>query len=124
MTRKLLWHTLAAVLVLAGISCGINSAFVLNVNQTATQVSLSQNNYRMISTIHGSADVTYVMLMGGMNKKALFNNAYADMMRKADLATGARALVNVITEEHVGGLPPLYFTRTVTVTANVIEFIK
>jgi hypothetical protein len=124
MSKKLLLHALVAALVFACISCGINHAFVFNVNQNATQVNLSQNNYRTVATVLGSADVTYVMLMGGRNKRELFNNAYADMIRKADLSTGARALVNVITEEHVGGVPPFYFTRTVTVTANVIEFIK
>lgn len=56
-----------------------------------------------------------------MNKKQLYENAYSDMVKKADL-TGSRALINIVTEEHVGGVPPFYYTRTVTVSAHVIEF--
>jgi hypothetical protein len=29
-----------------------------------------------------------------------------------------------VTEEHLGGVPPFYYTRTITVSASVIEFTK
>jgi hypothetical protein len=103
-------------------SCGVSNAFIFNVNSNATQVQLSQKNFRIIGKVKGSADVSYVLIFGGLNKKQLFNNAYANMMDSADLSTGSRTLANIVTEEHVGGVPPFYFTRTVTVSANVIEF--
>jgi hypothetical protein len=46
------------------------------------------------------------------------------MMSKADLAKGSRAICNVLTEEQVEGFIPFFYTRTVTVSGNVIEFMK
>lgn len=103
-------------------SCGVNSALVANFNQLNTQVELSGNNYRTIDRVTGSAEVEYVLFIGGMNRRQLYNNAYADMLNKADLMTGSRALVNVVTEEQIAGVPPFYFKRTITVSAHVIEF--
>jgi hypothetical protein len=105
-------------------SCGVNHALVLNHNENSTQVNLSTNNFKVIEKVTGSADVSYVLLIGGMNKKQLYENAYSAMMIKANLIGGPRAVVNVVTEEHIGGVPPFYYKRTITVSANVIEFIK
>jgi hypothetical protein len=114
--------TLSLILLLS--SCGINSAMILNHNQSATQVQLGSNNYKVVQRVSGSADVTYVLIFGGLNKKQLYDNAYTDMVNKANLMNGARALANIVTEEHVGGVPPFYYKRTVTVSAHVIEFTK
>lgn len=103
-------------------SCGVNHAFVFNHNQHATQVNLSSNNFKVVDQVNGSADVSYVLIFGGLNKKQLFNNAYADMVSKANLSSGSRALTNIVTEEHLGGLPPFYYKRTITVSAHVVEF--
>ncbi len=115
----------AAICVMALLSsCGINYALINNVNANATQVQLSSNNFNVVDKINGSAKVNYVLAFGGMNKRQLYENAYSAMMDKASLKGKARAVINIVTEEHIGGIPPFYYTRTVTVSANVIEFIK
>jgi hypothetical protein len=114
--------TLIAVAILISFSsCGVNYAWMLNTNNNTTQVSLTRNNFRFVEKVKGSADVSYVFVFGGSKKKQLYNNAYANMLEKANLS-GSKALVNIVTEEHVGGVPPFYYTRTVTVSASVIEF--
>jgi glycerophosphoryl diester phosphodiesterase len=105
-------------------SCGVNNALIANLNQNSTQVHLSSNNYRVIERVTGSAEVPYVLLIGGMNRSQLYENAYADMMSKANLMTDSRALINIVTEDHIGGVPPFYFKRTITVSAHVIEFTR
>ncbi|MBK9980998.1 MAG: hypothetical protein IPP15_01005 [Saprospiraceae bacterium] len=105
-------------------SCGINAGVISNLNSNATEVQLSSNNFKVVDKINGSAKVSYVLMFGGMNKKQLFENAYSAMMDKANLNGSARAVINMVTEEHIGGVPPFYYTRTVTVSANVIEFTK
>jgi hypothetical protein len=105
-------------------SCGVNSAIFINHNQNATQVQLTSNNYKVVDKISGSAEVKYICLIGGSSQKQLYENAYSAMVNKANLINSSRALINVVTEEHVGGVPPFYFTRTVTFTAHVIEFTK
>jgi hypothetical protein len=105
-------------------SCGINMSSIVNHNLNNTQVQLSNNNFKVVDKISGSSEVSYVLIFGGINKKQLYENAYSAMVNKANLTTGSRALINIVTEEHIGGVPPFYYTRTVTVSAHVIEFTK
>ena len=123
MKRLKLFAVLACSAILLT-SCGVNHAYMFNANQNVTQVNLSQANYTVVGKAAGSADVSYVLIFGGRKESRLFANAYADMVSKADLSSGAKALTNIVTEEHVGGVPPFYYTRTVTVSATVIEFNK
>lgn len=120
--KKIIFPLVAILLLIFLSSCGVNNAYILNQNQNSTQVHLSESNYKVVDKVSGSADVNYVLIFGGINKKRLFANAYANMVEAANLETGSRALVNIVTEEHVGGVPPFYYKRTVTVSAHVIEF--
>jgi hypothetical protein len=105
-------------------SCGVNKAWILNQNQNATQVHLGENNFKVVGQVKGKADTRYILIFGGSKKKNLYNAAYAEMLKNADLNGGARTLTNFLTEEHLGGATPFYYKRTVTVTANVVEFIN
>ena len=105
-------------------SCGINGALVVNHNQNATQVHLASNNFKVVDKVSGTAHVDYVLVFGGMNRRELYKNAYDQMVSSANLSAGSKALINVMTEEHLGGVPPFYYKRTITVSANVIEFVK
>ena len=105
-------------------SCGVNMATITNHNANETQVQLSNNNFKVLDKIQGSAEVSYVLIFGGINKKQLYENAYSNMMDKANLKDHPRAVINMVSEESIHGVPPIYYTRTVTVSANVIEFIK
>lgn len=105
-------------------SCGVGTALVTNHNQNATEVHLSGNNFKVIDQISGSSEDSYVFLIGGMKKRQLYENAYSAMMRKANLLNGSRAIINVMTEEHISGFAPFYIKRTITVSAQVIEFTR
>jgi hypothetical protein len=122
--KQLTITVLAVIFLFSMNSCGVSNAFIFNTNQNSTQVTLSQANYKVVGKATGSSDVSYVLIFGGAQKKQLFANAYARMVENADLTSGAKALTNLVTEEHVGGVPPFYYTRTITVSANVIEFTK
>ena len=122
---KKLSNTFIAMVLLALLSsCGVSAALVLNHNDNSTQVHLASNNFRVLEQVSGSSNVNYILLIGGINKRKLYNNAYADMVEKAQLTQGSRALVNIVTEEHVGGVYPFYFKRTITVSAHVVEFVQ
>ena len=114
-----------AVLIMAFLSsCGVNHALVLNTNQNTTQVQLGSNNFKVVDKVSGSAQVEYIFMIGGVRKTQMYENAYAAMVAKANLINGSKALVNIVTEEHLGGVPPFYFKRTITVSAHVIEFTR
>jgi len=64
------------------------------------------------------------LIFGGTNRKNLYNEAYAAMIEQADLTSGSRTITNILTEEHVGGVPPFYYKRTLTVSGTVVEFTR
>jgi hypothetical protein len=105
-------------------SCGIGAAFVTNHNQNATEVHLSGNNFKVIDQVSGSSETSYVLAIGGMNKRQLYENAYSTMMKKANLLNSSKAIINVMTEEHVSGFAPFFVRRTITVSAQVVEFTR
>jgi hypothetical protein len=111
----------AAALFLFLSSCGVNQALMVNLNQNTTQVHLGSKNFNVVGKVSGTAEVSYVLIFGGLNKRRLFQDAYTAMVNEANL-TGSKALINMVTEEHVGGFPPFYTIRTLTVSANVVEF--
>jgi hypothetical protein len=105
-------------------ACGVNQAFVLNQNLNTTHVQLGSNNFKVLERITGSAEVKYILCFGGMSKTRLYENAYADMLTNAKLTGSPKAIINVMTEEHAGGVVPFSWKRTVTVSALVIEFTR
>ena len=105
-------------------SCAVGTALVTNHNQNATEVHLSEKNFAVVDQVSGSSEVAYVLAMGGMKKRQLYENAYSAMMKKANLLNDSKAIINVMTEEHFSGFAPFYVKRTITVSAYVIEFTK
>jgi PBP1b-binding outer membrane lipoprotein LpoB len=105
-------------------SCGIGTALVTNHNQNATEVHLSGNNFKVIDQVSGSSETSYILAIGGMNKRQLYENAYSTMMKKANLLNGSKAIINVMTEEHFSGFAPFFVKRTITVSAQVVEFTR
>lgn len=122
--KKLNFSMMTAGVAMLLSSCGVNYALVSNHNLNTTHVQLASNNFKVLEKVSGSSDVIYVLGFGCMNKKRLYENAYSAMMSKANLTGGAKAITNAVTEEHLGGVPPFYFKRTITVSGNVIEFTK
>lgn len=122
--KKIVIYSVSLLLAASLSSCGIGTALVTNHNQNATEVHLSGNNFNVIDQVSGSSEASYILAIGGMNKRQLYENAYSTMMKKANLLNGSKAIVNVMTEEHFSGFAPFYVRRTITVSAQVVEFTR
>lgn len=122
--KKITQYSLLLLLTASLSSCGIGTALVVNHNQNATEVHLSGNNFRVVDQVSGSSEVSYVFAIGGMKKRQLYENAYSTMLKKANLLNGSKAIINVMTEEHVSGFAPFFVKRTITVSGQVIEFTR
>ena len=85
-------------------SCGIGHALVTNHNQNATEVHLSGNNFKVVDQVSGGSETSYVLAIGGTNKRQLYENAYSTMMKKANLLNSSKAIINVMT---LSGSKPL-----------------
>ena len=110
----------AAVLLFTG--CGLNMNVANNHNLNQTNVVLSQNNFHIVKTVETEVSASYFFGIGGLGRRALHDNAVAELTKKADL-TGSQALVNVTVHDSAKFL--LIFTKvTCNAKATVIEFDK
>lgn len=108
----------AAVLLLA--SCGLSQSLTTNANLNQTNVVLSQKNFHVVKHVQAETSATYVFGIGGLSKKSLYNNAVAELTKKANL-TGSQALVNV-TVKNSAKLFLIYGKVTYIAEGTVIEF--
>ena len=122
--KKVLFIGILAISGISLSSCGVNYSWIMNHNINNTQVNLSSDNFKVMDRVVGSATVPYVLIFGDMNRTQLYAQAYGDMINKANLKGGSRAVINTIYEEHMGGVFPFYYKRTVTISSTVIEFSK
>lgn len=121
LSRLLLGVSLIAALCLqsCGFASGLTNQFSLYGIQT--HVELSEDNFRLVDRVSGSASLTYVFGFGGISKQGLIEQAKADMMSNIEPDGRALAVANV-TVETKGSLMLIVRKYTVTVTADVIEF--
>ena len=122
--KKISIYSVLLLLTACLSSCGVGTALVTNHNQNATEVHLSGNNFKVIDQVSGSSETSYILAIGGVNKSQLYENAYSTMMKKANLLNGSKAIINVMTEEHFNGFAPFFIRRTITVSAQVVEFTR
>ena len=57
-------------------------------------------------------------------QKVMYENAYSKMLKKANLFNGSKAIINVLTEKHVNGFAPSLVRRTITASAQIVEFAR
>ena len=110
----------AAVFTLA--SCGVSSQLTANANLNQTDVVLSQKNFHVVKNVEANTSATYVFGIGGLGKKALKDNAIAELTKKANL-TGSQALVN-ITVKYSAKMILCYSKVTAYAEGTVVEFDK
>ena len=122
--KKIPVHLLTIISVLFLSSCGVGIAITENQYQNSSQVHLAKNNFKVVEKVSGSAEVEYVLLFGGWKKRKLYSDAYRNMVEGANLEGSSKALVNIISEEHIGGFVPFYTKRTLTLSAYVVEFTE
>jgi hypothetical protein len=70
----------------------VSSAIIQNTNQNATQIQLASNNSKVVDKVNGSATANYACMIGGLKKKQLYENAYFDMINKANLLNNSALL--------------------------------
>ena len=96
-------------------------------HSTNTQVILSEANYKIINTVRGKATAHFILGVGPLNNR-LYSRARANMLENANLSGGgnkSRALINITTDEQIRFVWfyfPFWFSKTVYITADIIEF--
>ena len=121
MNKRILFSTIAIISFLCLSSCarGFYNHSTSNLNMNHTQVVLSQNNFRVVKTVHTSIDFDNDP---GFDENLLEQCAYSALLKEAKLE-GAQVLINVTVEDVTRkSLSSSYYT--VHVTGIVIEFTR
>ena len=108
----------AAIVMLS--SCGASQHVTSNANLQQTNVVLSQKNFHVVKNVESTVTAKYWFGIGGISKKALKENAVAELAKKANL-TGSQALVNV-TVKNSGKMIFFFSELSYHAEATVIEF--
>lgn len=116
-------YYLLIVITLLFSSCAMHNNLTSNTNNHTTEVVLSENNYKVIESVQGTTHASYVFGIGGLSKSALVAEARADMLKKADIVGGSKAIINE-TVEIKNSFFPFYRKYEVSVSGFVIEFTK
>ena len=115
-------YFIIAIVSLILTSCGLTSNLSQNINENQTSVVLSQANFHVVKTVQAKVSATYIFGLGGLSKKALKNNAIAELTKEARL-TGSQALINITVKSAVKTV--LFWSQnTFYAEATVIEFDK
>lgn len=104
-------------------SCAVHTGLTHNQNLHTTDVVLSKKNFNVISRVEGESKATYVFGIGGHNKKAMITEARADMLSKADIVGGAKAIINETVEIKRSTFLMVQIRRVI-VSAHIIEFTE
>ena len=120
---KKLTAIVAISLIALTTSCANHNGLTHNLNSQNTEVVLSQNNFKVVGSVSGEAEVTYILGIGGLAKNTLVSEARKAMVEKANLNGSAKAIINEKVEIKKSALPFLGKVKA-TVSAEVIEFTK
>lgn len=94
--RKLLIPLIVITLFFS--SCAVHSGLTTNENNHTTEVVLSQNNFKVLESVKGESKSTFVFGFGGLKKQALIAEARANMLSKANIVGGSKAIINETVE--------------------------
>ena len=127
MTKNLIKLSLILLPILILTNCGFVPSGYLG-HSTNTQVILQEANFKVISTVRGQETASFILGIGP-SQSHLYARAKKDMLESANLSGGgtkSRALINFTTDEQIKYFVlvyfPLYFSKTVYITADVVQF--
>jgi hypothetical protein len=101
MRKELTTLVLGLTLIIFGTSCGSNLGFLSDKNRTVTNIELGSKNFTVLGRVSGTSSATYYLGFGGMKNQDLLELAMKDLLSKANLEGGPRALANQIVDVHV-----------------------
>ena len=106
-------------------NCGISPLGYIG-HSTNTQVILSEANYKIVATVKGQSQAVVILGIGPSDHK-LYAQAKSDLYSKLhqsiNLKDKSYALINITSDESYNFfLPPLFISKIVTVSADVIVF--
>lgn len=104
-------------------SCSIHNGLTYNSNIHSTEVVLSKKNFKVVSSVKGEAEASYLFGIGSITKKALVEEARTKMLEKANLIGSSKAVANE-TVELTHTFFPFFRKYNVTVSAYIIEFTE
>lgn len=117
MKKSLLRITLLVSLLLSLSGCGAALSGYMN-----NSAALSANNYTYVQQdLQGTAQATYVLGIGGMNREGIVAEAKKNMLENATLQDG-QALTNTTVNFKYSSFLGIVSTTKCIVTADLVQF--
>ena len=104
-------------------SCAFHSGLTTNLNNHTTAVVLSKKNFKVIESVQGESQAMYIFGIGGLSRNALIAEARANMLSKANIVGGSKAIINETVEVKHSFFPFVRLFR-VTVSGHIVEFTE
>jgi hypothetical protein len=120
--KRFLFLLLGITILFSG--CSVHSGLTSNVNNHTTEVVLSKKNFKVIESVQGEAQTMRVLGIGGLSRKAMIAEARANMLSKANIVGGSKAIINETVESKHSGFPIIVQFHTVTVSGHIVEFTE
>lgn len=100
-------------------SCALHNG----ITTSRTEVVLAKKNFKVIESVKGESEAMYIFRIGGLARKSMIAEARANMLSKANIVGGAKAIINETIETKHSFFP---FVRKykVIVSGHVIEFTE
>jgi len=111
----------SALLVAAMVTLLTSCAFHNGI--TTSSASISNKNFTMMKTVHGSASTMKVLGLGGLSKQALVAEARENLLKTNPPLAEGEILANITVDFKLSFIIIVSKT-TVTVTADVIRFTE
>jgi hypothetical protein len=119
---KKVFTVLLFAMLLAGFVSGCSMTRGNIGHSITTDVQLSEANFKVLGSVTGEAQADYILGIGPTDQD-LLSQAKRDMLSRADLVGGAKAIINVTTDiKHSGFI--IWRQKKAYVSAEVIEFTK
>jgi hypothetical protein len=120
--KKVLFSTIIITVMMSVLtSCGVSLSHVSNSVTTVTHVQLSQNNFKVLGRVSGSAHNWYILGFGGLLSQSLYGEAKNEMLQKANLTGVSRAVIDITYDVHTRTIV-VFSDYTITATGTLIEF--
>ena len=119
--KNLTFSLLITGTILSG--CASHHGITKNYNQNTTEVVLTKKNFKVIKSVKGQAEATYIFGIGGLAKNGLIAEAKFQMLNQAGLEGSARTIVNETVEVKKSGFP-FVSKYKVIVSAQIVEFTE
>lgn len=117
--KRLIIFVYCLIIAVFFTACAINNSMLI-----APSASINKSNFKIVKNVIGTSKSSYILGIGGLNQNGLINEAKLQLYENAKLKNN-QLIGNVTLDEKITYIfTPIYYSKTVIMTADIIEFFS